>query len=83
MHHDRSRLGMVVHTGFEALEPQRVSVAADIRAGRTEQAETRHLAAFDVGESCCETLASAAAVRDELAKQKMRAFEVKDPQPRL
>src|SRR5690606_3025460 len=50
VHDDGPRECIVVEARVEAAQAQRVAVAAVIRFGRLEQAETRHLAALDVGE---------------------------------
>ena len=66
--------------GLEAVEAERVAVAADVGVGRAEETEARLVAAFRVREPRREVVAAAATVRDELLEEHLLALEVEHPE---
>ena len=70
MNDDGTIASLIIDALFKTVQPQRVTVLANIAFLRAEQADAGLVAALDIGEGLGVVVARAFAVRDQILKQK-------------
>ena len=83
VHDDGALAGIVVEAGIQPVHPHRIAIAADIGFGGAVQAQAGGVAAFDIGKTGGDIVATALAVADVFAEQQLVACHIEHPQPLL
>ena len=81
VHDDRTIERMIVESGFQPFQTQRIAVLAEVGVFCGEQTDARTMRVGLVRKERGEVTAASTPVRDELLIQELVVLQIKDPQP--